>query len=216
MATTDQQLLSSIQRLMIETVDNGATWSSGLWTVAEVIDYANQGQREIIKETGCNQKRNTIAITANNFRFDLPTDWINTTRLTHIDSNSRNRRVPRADSMQADLMVPTWRTTTSAFPQAYNDGDLPTLTIQIMPAASVNATLGIIYSWIGTTLSNSGVTLSIPDELVPALKYYIMGSMFDKLGRAQDIERAQYCKLRYIEGLTAAGLLLNSFAARGA
>lgn len=209
---TDQEVLSQIQRLMIETVDNGVTWSSGLWTVNEVIGYLNEVQRRFIKNTGVVHKRDTsIAVVAGTKTYTLPADFIFNVRVI-FKISGRYIEIPRADSMQADLSLPSWRGTNAVRPQAYTDGDNPTLQIQIMPATTANGSLELVYCYLAAALSNSGVALTVPDEFVPAIMYGTMELMLRKLGRGQDIDRAEYCSIRYQEGEIAAELMLSGFA----
>lgn len=210
---TDQQTLSQIQRIMIETVDSGATWSSGLWTVAEVIGYLNDVQRTFIRNTGVVQKYSSaITAAANTKTFTLPADWIFTTRCVwKQDATTRYIEIPRADSMQADLAIPTWRGTSGSAPQGYTDGDLATLKIQLMPPTTSAGVIELVYCYLATALSNSGVELTVPDEFVPGIMYGTMAEMFRKVGRATDLERMEYCLLRYREAEVAAQLMLGGF-----
>lgn len=77
----------------------------------------------------------------------------------------------------------------------------PTLQIEVSPAAYDT---GVLEPWLITTgipLSNTGVSLTMPDECAPLLKYGVLADMLAAGTRAQDPERAQYAESRYQEGL---------------
>jgi len=76
MAFTDQQIEQQIQYTVIEPPDLGATWPSGLWTAAEVVDYLNQRQHRFLKDTHLQIGLANIPVTQGTSLYDLPDDWI--------------------------------------------------------------------------------------------------------------------------------------------
>ena len=46
----DNAILEEIQYHLLEPPNLGAEWTTGLWTVAEVVGYANQRQQQFLKE----------------------------------------------------------------------------------------------------------------------------------------------------------------------
>ena len=210
MAVTDRQLLESIQYTVIEPADLGATWPSGLWTLAEILAYANQRQYRFMKDTGLIVT--SASITANTGAgnlFDLPTTWISTYRAAWKQSGAY-RTLHRSDTWEADNGIPTWEVTTGT-PKLYLDSDTPTLKIQVAPAPDTNGTIEILYVALTTALTQTpAVNLTIPDEFAPYMKYGILADMLSKIGRGQDLERAAYCEERWAEGIALAQLLVGS------
>lgn len=209
MAVTDQQLLNECQYAVIEPPDNGATWPSGLWTLAEVLGYANQRQWYFLKETGI--VTTTASITANagtGNRFSLPTDWIGTVRAAWKDA-SHWQGLQRSDTWQADHGMDTWEATAGT-PKLYMDAETPTLGIQIAPKPVINGTVEVLYVALSTTLDRSGIALTVPDEFAPYIKWGVLADMLSKvLGRQQDMTRAAYCEERFQEGITLAQCLIG-------
>jgi hypothetical protein len=61
-------------------------------------------------------------------------------------------------------------------------------------------------------VESGGVFFSIPDEFLPALKWGVIADMLKKVGRAQDLARAEYAENRYTEGVEAARIMLRGWA----
>lgn len=206
MAVTDQQLLSEIQLAMLEpTIDGGVTWTSGMWTQAEVLQYVNQRQDRFLKESGLLTVWTTIAVSAAQLRPSLPTDWVATVRVSWKGTGALTFVVlPRADSWSADNGLPTWPNTTGVRPIVYMDSETPTLQIQLAPAPTGSGTLSLYYISVGNNMTGLGEIFNTPDEFIPAIKYGVMADMLTKQGRVADGARAQYCETRFNEGIELA------------
>lgn len=213
MAVTDQQLLNDIQYVVIEPPNNGATWPSTLWTLSEVLGYANERQNRLMKETGL--VTSLASITANastGNRFTLPADWVSTVRAAWKDA-SHWQGMQRTDTWQADYGLTTWETVAGT-PKMYMDAETPTLQIQVAPAPSINGTIEIVYVALTTTLDQSGINLTVPDEFAPYIKWGILADMLSKvLGRQHDFDRAKYCEERFQEGILLAQVLVGDRSA---
>lgn len=209
MAITDRQMLEEVQYTVIEPPDLGATWPSGLWTLAEVLGYANQRQYRFLKETGI--VTSTASITANTAsgnRFDLPTDWIETIHASWKQAGVY-RPLERTDTWVVDHVKTTWESATGT-PNSYMDAEAPTLKIQIAPAPTTSGTIEILYVALSTTLDRSGINLTVPDEFMPYIKWGVLADMLNKVGRGQDVDRAGYAEQRFAEGVALAQMLLGN------
>lgn len=208
MAVTDQQVLGEIQEALVEPNDSGATWPSGMWTSAEVLNYFNNRQNQFLKETGVLLTRVALATTPNVNRQPLASDTMFLQRLVWKSSAGVWNEVPRADTWEADNALNAWPYTMESRPKMYTDSEIPTLQVQIMPAASDAGVLYALYCALGTTLTGSGTSLTVPDEFTPAVKWGTVADMLSKIGRALDRPRAAWAEERYQEGVAAAQLIL--------
>lgn len=201
-----------MQGHLLETQDSGATVSSGLWTVQECIDALNERQFRFLKDTALLLTPAEIVTVPNVLRHALPTDWIVTANSAYRNADNDWNELARSDGFEADnSSINDWPIERGA-PLLYTDGELPTLGIQIMPASLDAGVIHILYVALSTTLSNSGVTFTVPDEFVPAVKWGALGDLLGKVGRGADPQRSQYCEGRYQEGLVAAQLMLDGWA----
>lgn len=211
---TDQEILSWIQALMIEPRDGGATWPSGLWTVDEVLAYANEAQDEFLKETGLVLTPETQALGAGVQRVPLPDDLVILDSVAFDDFQGSIRNVPRADGFQADagFASPTSAWETNPLPDrrplAYTVGETPNLQLQVMPVSGVGGMLHLLYVALGTQLTGLGVTFSVPDEFVCPIQWRIITKMLSKIGRGAADERAQYAESWWRMGVAATKVML--------
>ena len=207
MAIADTAVLSEIQLAMLEpTVDGGVTWTSTMWTAAEVLGYLNQRQNRFLKESCLLAAWTTIAVSAGQLRPALPDDWVATVRVAWKGSGALTYlKLPRADSWSADNGVPTWPSTTAVRPKVYMDAETPTLELQLAPAPTGAGTLSLYYvSTAAPGLDGLGELFIVPDEFVPYVKWGVLADMLSKVGRAMDPERAAYGEARFAEGVAIA------------
>lgn len=212
MAVLDTEVLNEQQYHLLETADNGATVSSGLWTVAEMIDALNETQYRFLKDTLLLVTPAVLVTIPNQLRHALPADWIATYDATYHTAADTWHSLAKADGFEADnSSINDWPVELGT-PILYTEGEVPTLTMQIMPASLDAGVINILYVALSTTLSNSGVALTVPDEFAPAIKWGALEQLLSKVGRGQDAARAAYCRLRYSEGVAAAALMLDGWA----
>lgn len=208
---TDDALLEQVQRAMIEPLDGGLTWPSGLWTTAEVVGYANQRQDRWLKETLLVLEILDIPIVAQRSQQVLPTPWLATRHVYLTDDDEANETVALSpvSRREADLLQADWQYTEGR-PQFYIQEEWATRTLNIVPLPQTGGVLHVIAAVVGTALTGLGVVLTIPDECAPYLYYGILADMFGKQGQAFDEPRRAYCEARYTEGVDLARALLDS------
>lgn len=209
---TDTEILGDVQYALLEPVDGGLTWPSGLWLLAEVRAAINQAQNEYLRDTGCLLTHTTIAAVPMVTRHALPTDWMITARLAWIAADGTIREIPPGDDVEADLGFPEWESTGAPRPQLWTDASEPTLQLQTMPGANQVGTLDLLYVALGTVLTGLGTPLTVPEDATPYVKWRMIGILLEKLGRATDVEAAQYCRQRYQEGVAAMQVVLGGWS----
>lgn len=219
MATiTDAALLNQVQYGVLEAPDNGATFPSGLWTAAEVLEYLNTRHRRFVKRTRAFIGRTSFVLAANAERTDLEAiggleDIFQIVRVVLIDADGVYQEIPLSESFAADHADPDWSTAAAAqaVPQVCAIVDPPTQTLQFMPASSVGGTVWLHYvprptdlDRVGPNPPGTGEILMVPQECALGIKWGVWADMLGKPGRAHDPERAAYAEARYgeIEELT--------------
>lgn len=208
MAVTDRQLLEQLQRLLIEAPDLGASWPSGLWTVAEVIGYANNRQDRFLKETLLITSWLSMPISPQQSQQDLPDGWL-ATRNAFLTEAGQTLPLSPLGRREADNMLPGWETNYDR-PIGYLTEEWATRQIALVPAPLTGGVLHLFAALVGMVLDGSGMPLSVPDECEPYLMYGVLADMFGKQGRAYDQPRAAYCEARYDEGVQLTQALLKS------
>jgi len=211
MATLDTAILTDIQYVLLEPVDGGATFPSGLWTPDEVLDRLNERQDRFLKASRILVGIATLPAQAGVHQFALPSDWLSTLSVVWEGNDGLIKELPRSDSFEADHGLPSW-TMTRGTPQLYMDEDSPLLTIQIAPAPQVSGRLQILYIPQGVTLTGTGELLTVPDEFSESVaKYGTLADLFGKDGRGKNPEKAAYCEQRYALAQQVAGIILDGW-----
>jgi len=204
-STTDLSLLAEIQAALLED----ATFSNGLWSLAEVLRYFNQRQYRFLTETKVLTAVAAIPWIPAVDSQPLPTDWIATiAALWHDFASDEYHVLPPTDAWEIDHLNAAFATT-GGTPQGYRDGDtLETLTLTLGPAPAAQGAVELLYVGLSEILDGTGTIFDIPDDWVPYLKYGVYADMLGKEGRGQDLIRARYSDLRYQEGIVLAQSLL--------
>lgn len=199
-SVTDQELLTEIQYVLVETPDGGTTVASGLWTTAELIQYLNDRQRQLLRETGVVMKTGTVNGLAGVARYELPEDCIALRRVAWHAPSGEIKELIRTDPFALDNSGQDWGLMLST-PQVYAESATPTQVFEVSPAPLDSGYFHIVYISIETSLSNTGIRCSIPDEFAPYLKYGVLADCWKKAGPVQDLIRAAYCEERFQEGI---------------
>jgi hypothetical protein len=212
MSISDIQLLTQMQYTMIEPVDGGLSWQSGLWTAQEVLNYLNQRQNRFLKDTQMQIGLAMIPAAAGTLQYDLPDDWITTVRVVWISSDRATRELIRSNAWEADNGIPSW-TYVAGAPIIYIDVDTPVLTIKVAPLPDEDGTIQVQYVPLAGLLTGQNITplgepFTLPDEFVPYVKYGALADMWSKVGRGMDPERAAYCQDRYMMGVEIGKMML--------
>jgi hypothetical protein len=210
MSFTDQQILQQLQYVAIEPPDLGATWPSGLWTRDEVIDYLNQRQNRFLKDTHFQIGMANIPVTQGVNSYDLPDDWIATVRVLWQPASGGSYELTRSDAWEADYGMPTWSYVEGPL-KTYMDVDSPALMVKLAPLPPEDGNLLYHYVPMSVTLDGNEEIFTLPDEYVPTIKYGALADMLNKVGRATDKSRAEYCEQRYQLGLDIANMLLHGW-----
>lgn len=201
------ELLSEIQGHLLEIVNGGASFSSGLWTVTEVLNYLNHRMSRFLMETGIIQFRTTQAAAASAPFYDLPTDLIDLRRVAWTEG-STTRVLPRADSFTADIGFSSWDSS-GGVSQVHLLVPEQSLEIRLAPVSSTAGTLDFIYVKNASAVTNDCSIMPFPDEWIPFLKWGVLADMLSKEGEANDPARAKYAEGRYAEGVMLARLYMG-------
>ena len=208
----DHELLTEAQNATAEPTNGGTSWASGLWTVQEVIDYANHRQHRFLKDSGILLGLADISTVPLTIQHPLPADCVEIHRVVWHSADDVFTPLFRGDAWEADNADPSWPYTTVTIPIVWLDMESPFGYFRTMPPVNDVGRLEIGYVALAETLSNAGaVDVQVPDEFAPAVKYGILADMFSKVGRANDPARAQYCEQRFELGILTAQMLIREY-----
>lgn len=202
------ELLSEIQAHLLEDVNGGAFFSSGLWTVQEVLAYLNNRISRFLMETGVIQIRTTQAAPAADSFYNLPENLIDLRRVAWT-AGSTTAVLPRSDAFEADMAYDSWDTV-GGTPMVHMLVPEQSLEIRVAPKAAADGTLDLIYVADAPAVINDCSILPFPDEWAPYVKWGVISDMLSKEGEANDPIRARYAETRYNEGVALARLYMGT------
>lgn len=212
MATTDQQVLSWLQRRVTEPDDAGATWPSGLWTQAEVLGYMNQRQQAFMTATGVDAGEALIPYLSGVKDYLLPQDLVQAFAVTWIAADGTTHPLDPSTSFQLDLYDAAMDVHVVQRPWAFlQQTDCPIGQIRVSPPANASGTLRVWYLPVGDTVDGSGQILVIPDEFVPAYRWGVLEDMLRKAGRGQNLLIAEYARARWEMGVIVAKGIVEGY-----
>jgi len=201
----DMEFLNDLQWLLIEVQDGGVTWGSGLWTAEEVLASVNRVQSEFLRRTEIDASWAILSVTAGVGDVTVPQDYILTSEAIFAATSAAvptSTPLARSDEWELDRALITWEETPAA-PLVYGDGisdDLLQLTLG--PTPSVDGILYLLYVACGEEILNDGTSeFTVPDEAVVTIMWGVLADLLDKVGRGEDMSRAQYCHSRFEEGI---------------
>lgn len=205
---TDADVLTELATGVLED----PAYTSGLWSLLEILTYFNQRQQRFLKATRVTAATAIVPWVPGQPEHDLPPDWIDTICARwHSLVDDTWVPIPQSDSFELDHLTPDTALTVHA-PQGFRASDLETLRIVLGPPPTAPGELELVYVALAVALDGSGIALEVPDALGPYLKYGVWADMLSKEGRGQDLLRARYCEQRFEEGIALAAALLDGWA----
>ena len=211
--TTDQQLLNELQYSTIEEPNQGQAFSTEIWGVDEVAAYMNDRIKRFVSETRIALVHETLPSVVDQKLYDLndlDDDLIDLHRVAWLDTAGRSYELQRRDKLSFDLLLANWGNT-SGIPMGYSIVTEPQMTIQVIPAPNVDGVFDFLYTAVTTVVSNTGVTIPLPADFCPYIKWGVLADMLKKDGPAHDMPRSDYCEQRFTEGVELAKILLRGF-----
>jgi hypothetical protein len=148
-ALTLSQIRTQVRRNIRDTASSSTLQR---YSDTVLLDFINEGQRDVVNQTWIVSKSTTITLSANTTYYSLPSDLINIERVTRANGN-----LPEVSLMllDADSNNGAWEITGSTPTYFFQDRALPG-SIGLYPYPSSTATAGtlkIIYRAFATDLA---------------------------------------------------------------
>lgn len=210
---TDQEIINDINYFIMEPPISN--WSGGwigteMFSLPEITSILQDSRDEFLRMTACIATRYTAPVTTT--RVVLPSNHIRILRADINEANS-NGPLPIWVVDQVELFT-TFREThvrASSRPKAYTVSYNPQLTVDLWPEPQVESTLGVNGVVSGATLTPTGgpTVLGIPNDMSFLLKYRVMADLLSGDGLQRCPQIADYCDMRFQEGLDDVGSYLS-------
>lgn len=215
---TDQNVLDEMQYHTLETANSGSSLVSDMWTIGEWVDYLNVRMAHFTAETKLILNRESpFSSVTNQTQYDLgtavSTDLLEVHRVAWLDSSGVSHGLREDSTLTYDRLLPSWTVSeASQEPEVYVRQGRPQLKIEILPAPSATGTIDILYTKRPAQLPQTpdATTLDIVNDFTPYIKWGALADVFAKEGQANDPQKAEYCEVRYQEGIAIARAVLRN------
>jgi hypothetical protein len=219
MPILDQDFLSLVQRRLAEEPNAGQSFFSEHWTHEELIRSTHDRQDALLAATHLQIGVCRLPETAGASVYVLPDDWIATVAVVRYPLTGHPYLLDLGDSYELDHGDRTWPAAVTR-PVLSFDREPGTHHLHIAPASDTgnpgdltSSYLLVYYVPRAAKITGEGEMLTIPDEVaIPVLQYGILADLLGKVGRGQDVGRAQYCRQRWELGIEATRLIVEGLA----
>jgi hypothetical protein len=183
---------------------NGATFSSGLFTQAEMLEYLHHTENDFLVKVRPVYAAATQNLSGNRY-YPQPADAI---RIERISSSS----VAWNDTSQLSLDMdnPNWQSDhQSADPKAWFQDEIGLDQFGIWPLIDIGGLVANIwYSQKQVSVTTFLSPFVVPDIFTMYLKYGVLARAFSKDGEQRDDLRAKFCQKRFDFGVMLARMFL--------
>jgi hypothetical protein len=200
---TDLSLAQQIERHLMEPVTSGSWTGTEEFTLSKVQAALQNRLNQLILEVGFCYSESSQTIPAGTERVDLPDSTVEVIRAEWEGSDGSRTPLWKTDGLQSQRLFPTWPQNTG-IPITYSELDASPLQLSLVPTPQETGTLHLVTASTHAALDlTAGVTLTIPDDLGWVVKW---GALADLLSsnRGGDAQRADYCEMRWKQGLEIA------------
>lgn len=214
MPTTDQQMASRMQNTLMEPANGGGSWTSGLWSPAEVFSLMSLRQDRVLFDTQCLIGIVNIPTVINQSIYACPPEWLRTFGVVFVSAdNTIIREIIRSNSFEADHMISLWEATPSAYPYplVYAEEETATATIQVIPAPTVAGSIDLLFVPSAPDFTGNQELLALPDDFAHVIQYGALADMLGKDGRGKDPTRGSYAEQRFSLAEEAVKIILKGW-----
>lgn len=200
-----QSVQDMLDQIILMTQED-ATFSSGFWTEAEIIDYINDVEKDFFDRTGCFKRKDDVGATAGDRVFLEPSDSMSIDRITF-------NQVPlhRTDRWMLDMENRNWKNQPSGVPKQYHQDLLLTKRFEVdKDVGPVGQNFTLIYTILPATLTSTADLLNISPAFFHYVLYGVLEKMLGKQGEGQDLSKEKYCHARYEAGVAIVLTLMRS------
>lgn len=184
---------------------NGATFSSGLFTQTEMLEYLHHSQNEFLVKVRPVFAQATQNLTSARY-YPQPADAIRIERIS-----SSGKAWTNTSQLSLDMDNPKWQADhQSDDPKAWFQDEIGLDQFGLWPLIDIGGLVAEIWYSQKDVNSNMGflTTFIMPDIFTMYLKYAVLARVFSKDGEQRDDLRAKFCQKRFDFGVMIARMFL--------
>lgn len=216
--TTDTSLISLIEYHLLEpqNIAYPLVWAgSKQFAFPDILAAIQQLRDQLLSESGCTLSESLVSAVPG--RTFLPDSVTSIRRVCWIPAGfgfTPNCLLP-SDIWGQQSFEAGFPQLSPGYPLTYRRSSEPPLSFDVDIQPAVPGQYDTLTMNAGTPLSlTAATTLPVPDDWTPIVKYGALAQLFSRGSAAEDPFRAQYCAMRYKQGVAAMTMAPALIAAR--
>jgi hypothetical protein len=206
LTVTDQSLVNLIQYHLLEPISPAypLTWTgSNQFSISDILGAIQRRRDEILSETSCTITQSSVIATTG--RTFLPDTTIDIRRIAWLPVPGfgyTNTPLLPDDEWGLQYFENGYTVNPPSVPSSYRQSTQPPLAFDVDSPLIVPGVYDILTVNAGSALSTTQSSLlSIPDDFTWTIVFGALSELFNRDSNARDSLRAQYCEMRYKQGL---------------
>lgn len=206
---TDRDMILQLQYALLETQAAGSqtSWTgTEQFTLDDLTQALQRRRNQFLVETGIMLTRSDVPVpSAPIGRVPLAESTIDVRWLSWLDGDGDYRQLNRSDEFGLNAFNRGWAQSPLR-PKQYSVAVTPPVSVQLAPAPNDVGSLEMLSVDAGANFdpATSATLLGIPDDLAWVLKWGALADLLGRAGISQDLLRAQYCEMRWKQGVEIA------------
>lgn len=200
---TDNYLYALMEYHLLEPTTGGVWSGSNQFSIADLSQALSRRRNEVLQASACNMGETAPAITPGTSVATLADTVLDVRRVRWLPVTGDPVTLQRGDVLSFQRFTPDYAQATApplrwdVLGSPPQDITLDTLT----PVPGVIQVLGI--NGAIDFVPPSAHSLLVPDDWAWVLKFGALADVLTKEQEGRDLERADYCRKRYVEGMKA-------------
>lgn len=205
LTVTDSSLLAAIQYHLLEPSTATSWTGTDQFSLSEVTNALERRRNQFLFETGTILARSNVAMPPPPAaRTNLPDTVIDVRRLAWKTVEAYYFPMWREDEWSLIANDPVWPQNPDR-PLAFSVTGTPPITVQVAPPPIDLGTMDMLAVHTAADCDPTvGVPMGVSDDLAWVVKFGALADLLAKDGPGKDIPRAEYCEMRWREGLQIA------------
>lgn len=199
---TDADIYTRLQYMLLEAQAPNAAVGSGQFQAADLVGSVQRRRDEFLFRTGCTSSIQVLDVAPNFATVQLPNTVIHVKKAYWLPLTQASPVIPqplmRTDEAQQLAFDVLSSTTRSVDPYAFSQGVEPPTLIDLYPPPGFPGQIELVtYESQPVLAAGTPQVIYIPQDFIPGLMWGALGSLLDMNMVAQDVQRAQYAKMRF-------------------
>lgn len=204
---TDRAMIQQLQFALMEDTSDQTAWvGTEMFSLDDLTGALQRRRNQLLVETGIMLTNSQVDVpSAPIGRVPLDQSVIDVRWASWVDGDENYRQLQRSDEFGLNAFTRGWALNASR-PTEYSVAITPPVSLQLAPPPNDVGSLDMLSVNAGAEFDpeNASTPLGVPDDLAWVLKWGALADLLARAGLSQDLLRAQYCEMRWRQGVEIA------------